>query len=386
MSLINQMLTDLDKRKTGSQDGGDSVPEPIPVAGTAYPNRRFLIWGGAAAVAVVAVLAVLLLWNGDSSDFSVQRDSANPAAPTEGQETAGRSPEAAENTETGITAEAVPASDREFSTETTEREISSLPGEGAVAKTELEKTPLPDKEVEAKQGDVPVLSQQQPQTEEGESDLQPIEPLLIDEPEPVASYKKPVKRVASKRESSFDKGQRYLRQGRLAEAESALRDALNQARNNHRARELLAGLLIRGGRSEEALQLLRDGALLAPQRPGFALLQARILMQGGEQSEAVQLLEQVVRGGSGNKQVITMLAVLYQQQKQHQRALELYRMLIEREPGLASNWVGAAISLEALGNPDEALSAYRRAVGLPELAQALRAYAADRIEDLGRNR
>jgi hypothetical protein len=61
-------------------------------------------------------------------------------------------------------------------------------------------------------------------------------------------------------------------------------------------------------------------------------------------------------------------------------------MLIEREPGLASNWVGAAISLEALGNPDEALSAYQRAVSLPGLAQALRAYAADRIENLGRNR
>jgi tetratricopeptide (TPR) repeat protein len=374
MSLINQMLTDLDKRKTRSQDGGDSVPEPIPVAAAAHPNRKFLILGVGAAVAVV--IALVILWSMGSNDSS-------------GPQTA-----AIERQEMGeeASAEVTPAENQPLSAQTTDVAVgiepkapltsANTPAETVAPVQEV--TPLPDSK---EQVSAQVAPPPQRQSAAEERHLPPIEPVIDVEPEPaVSSYKKPVKRATSKKESSFAKGQRYLSQGRLAEAEAALRKALDQAANNHQARELLAGLLIRGGRNDEALHLLQEGAARAPQRPGFALLQARILMQQGDRAQAVTLLEEVARSGSGNKQVITLLAVLYQQQKQHEQALELYRMLIEREPGLASNWVGAAISLEALGNSEEALSAYQRAVSLPNLAQALRAYATDRIENLGQNR
>jgi tetratricopeptide (TPR) repeat protein len=391
MSLINQMLTDLDKRKTGSRGGGDAVPEPIPVAGAAFSNRRYLFLGAGAAL--VVVVALLIFWNRDAVVVAEKPDNAIPTASIE-KDRAGEpdpavatsaevsqsgleeTPVVAENAYSRIVAEetSVPTLDQVPATEEPEPKAMPLPAEDAADKSDSEITSAPKPEANVEQ-----MNQQKQYPP-------PIEPVLDADSEPVAPYKKSVKRVATKRESGFEKAQRYLSQGRLAEAESTLREVIDRSGKDHKARELLAGLLIRGGRSEEALALLREGAALAPQHPGFALLQARILMQRGDRLQAIGLLERVAESGSGNKQVITLLAVLYQQQKRHERALELYRMLIAREPGLASNWVGAAISLEGLGNPDEALSAYQRAVSLPNLAQALRAYATDRIEKLGRNR
>jgi tetratricopeptide (TPR) repeat protein len=271
-------------------------------------------------------------------------------------------------------------------------QVATAAGEQQAA-TPTAEAPLPDSKAdtkptgEARPAPVETVQPQGPQAGAGEESLEPIEPLLDAGPEPSSRFtlSKPVKRAAAGSESSYIRAQRYLGAGRLAEAETALRETLEGAPNNHKARELLVGLLVRGGRGAEALQLLREGTALAPHRPGFALLQSRILMQRGDNSGAVSLLEEVLQSGNANREVVSLLAVLYQQQKRHERALEMYRMLIEREPGLASNWVGAAISLEALGNPDEALSAYRRAVNSPNLAQALRAYAKDRIKILGQN-
>jgi Tfp pilus assembly protein PilF len=397
MSLINQMLTDLDKRKTGSTGGGDAVPEPIPVAGAGRSGRRYLIWGGAAAV--LLLIALLLFWDQDSTETLAQQDRSEPAASIERQQAAAvQSAPVVANEEEPISSQTSPAeasaqtriafepavstTDSDVAVERVEPVALAAQEQPVAAAEDMQATPIPPADMAQEQS----ISQQTPETYEPEKTLLPIEPVLEAEPEPVVSSNQPVKRAVSRKDNSFERAQRYLSQGRLAEGESALRETLDQDGNNHKARELLAGLLIRGNRNEEALGLLKEGTGLAPQHPGFALLQARILMQQGDRPQAARLLEEVARSGTGNKQVITLLAVLYQQQKQHERALELYRMLIEREPGLGSNWAGAAISLEALGNPDEAMAAYQRALNSPNLAPALRAYAIDRIQNLGQNR
>ncbi len=382
MSLINQMLKDLDRREGRSGTGDNAVPEPIPVAPDRRPGGKFLILGaGGAALLLIASLAFWMNQADSPKKGEAEQGLAGPVqtntesldatgAPIEEQRESLAEPETVAETpavfEPQVRENLVQAApEPESSTPRQGGAASELPQPAAVEVAE--ETVAHEEQVDAAAG----------------KPLPPIEPVLDTQPEPARSLSKPVKQAASRKESSFSRAQRYLREGRLAEAEADLRITLEQARKNHRARELLAGLLIRGGRDQEAKDLLNEGMVLAPYHAGFALLQARIAMQQGDRSGAVELLEEVLRNGKGNREVVALLAVLYQQQKQHDRALELYRMLVGREPGLPSHWVGAAISLEALGNPEEALAAYRQAVNLPNLAPALRTYANDRIEILG---
>ncbi len=380
MSLINQMLKDLDRREGRSGTGENAVPEPIPVLSDRRPGGRFLLWGAGGAALFLVVLAVFWMNQGDSpiKAEAEQSQAGLEQINTDSPDATGASGE--EQQEGLSEPEAVSESPAVFEPQVREEPGPVAPKAESSMPRQAEA--VPDLQPPADNTGA-IAAHQEEMDSAAEKPLPPIEPLLDTRPEPVRTQPKPVKQAASRKESGFSKAQRYLREGRLAEAESALRETLEQNRQNHRARELLAGLLIRGSRDQEAKDLLSEGMVLAPYHAGFALLQARIAMQQGDRPGAARVLEEVLRNGKGNREVVALLAVLYQQQKQHDRALELYRMLIEREPGLASNWVGAAISLEALGNPDEALAAYQQAVNLPNLAQALRAYANNRIEILG---
>lgn len=169
--------------------------------------------------------------------------------------------------------------------------------------------------------------------------------------------------------------------GELAEAEQMLRQRLQVAHGDIRARELLLGLMLRGNRTDAALHEVSAGLELKPGHGKFILIKARLLAQLDQGEEAIALLERASRVRAIRSERLQMLGALYQQAEQYDRAAGNYRALLSAQPDIAAAWVGLAICLDAQGEAGAA-DAYRRALRLGGLPVTAAAYARQRLGEM----
>ncbi len=166
--------------------------------------------------------------------------------------------------------------------------------------------------------------------------------------------------------------------------EQALRAALRDDPDYLPAREVLAGVLLRGGRLVEAGELLREGLQRAPEHVLFARLYARVLLAQGQTNTAVHLLERH-RPAAGAQQpdYDALLAALYQRSGRYAQAAGLYRRLVTLRPGAGAWWLGLGLALEGTGKLGQAAEAYRQALSTGSLPAASLTYVKQRLSVLG---
>lgn len=181
---------------------------------------------------------------------------------------------------------------------------------------------------------------------------------------------------------AYQRGYALLAHGQTAQGEDQLRRALRLDAHNLAARELLAGMYMRTGRLVEAAGLLKEGVQLAPGHTVFAELYARVLVDQGEPGAAVRVLEQHLDAAHDDVNYLAMLAALYQQVGRQREAAQAYRELVQARPDRGEWWAGLGISLEALGQPAAARQAYQRAQDTGNLPAQLRKYTAGRLASL----
>ena len=179
------------------------------------------------------------------------------------------------------------------------------------------------------------------------------------------------------------RGQADLGRGDRGAAEQRFRQALDLSPGQVEARAELAGLLIASGRHGEAQALLEAGLALAPGQPTLARLRARLLLEAGELDAAAELLQATRPGLAEAPDHYALLAATEQRRGRHAVAAQLYRQLLEHRPGEGGWWVAYAISLEGLGHADQAVAAYRTALHDRALAAPLRRYAEARLQATG---
>ena len=170
--------------------------------------------------------------------------------------------------------------------------------------------------------------------------------------------------------------------GDRSAAELACRRTLDLAPAHCDARSALAGMLMDSGRAEEAEVVLEDGLRMAPHHPGLKLLKGRLLVQQGAPQDALQLLVRGAPSLSRDADYHALLAAIYARLGRHQAASLSYQALLNAHPPQPSWWVGLAISEERRQRIDQALAAYRRALGTPQLAPVLRDFVSGRIDQL----
>lgn len=172
--------------------------------------------------------------------------------------------------------------------------------------------------------------------------------------------------------------------GDASKGEQSLRAALRMEPDYLPAREVLAGVLLRGGRLVEAGELLREGLQRAPDHALFARLYARVLLAQGQTDAAVHLLERH-RHAAGAQQpdYDALLAALYQRSGRYAQAAGLYRRLVILRPGAGAWWLGLGLALEGAGKSGQAVEAYRQALGTGALPAASRTYVQQRLSVLG---
>lgn len=188
--------------------------------------------------------------------------------------------------------------------------------------------------------------------------------------------------VVKTKKTGLELAREMLFNGRLTEAEKLLKDLIKEKPANLSARELLAGLLLRNNRMDEAAAEIATARKYYPRSDNLILLQAKMMLSRGEQQQVTQLLKQHVQSASPSEKSQALLASLYQQSGSYADAYALYNKLAKQRPASEEYWMGLAISLEGLQQPDKARHAYSRALQSTGLSPALRDYARKRMNSI----
>ena len=185
-------------------------------------------------------------------------------------------------------------------------------------------------------------------------------------------------------EIAYSKGYKLLQQGRMHQGKQFLREALSLYVPHIKAREMLAGIHIKSGHFINAAELLKEGVGVVPDYPLFAQLYARVLLEQKNPQLAIEVLN---RGSSSatmsaEPDYFALLAATYQRVNNHEKAIDIYLQLVKARPSTGIWWLGLGISLEKLGKNKEALDAYRRAQNTGSLKSGLVKFTNNRVAAL----
>jgi len=179
-------------------------------------------------------------------------------------------------------------------------------------------------------------------------------------------------------ESEYQRGLELHRQGQDKESEAAFTKALDEDRGHAPARQALAVAWIGQGRSDDARQLLATGLAFAPQQTALAMLLARIELDRNDIAAAMAVLTKSLDSAPvASAEVASgraLLATLQQRQGQHGEATLNFGAALRQEPRHGAWWIGLANSLAAEGKTDSAREAFERARASDDLGPELARY------------
>jgi MSHA biogenesis protein MshN len=201
---------------------------------------------------------------------------------------------------------------------------------------------------------------------------------------PDVAVKKIIKPLDHKQQAEllFQQGYQLLSKGQVVAGEQKLLEVLKLYPGHTKAREILAGLYIKSGRVIEAGNLLQAGLELLPKHTLFAKLQGRLLLEQAKTQQAIEVLEKVVPAVKVEPEYHALLAAAYQRQQQHAKAVATYQSLLTVRPAAGVWWIGLGISLEALGRKAQAVEAYEKAARSGSLTVDLLRYTDNRLAAL----
>jgi len=346
MSLINQMLKDIDKRQGASPSMPPAHHDLQGVMKPSFPLRTVLLGTGLVAALVVAGFVVI---NG-------KRVSAPAPMPVVVAPVSAPAPLASMPAPVKTTEPVKPVVVAEVATASPPVKVNSLP--------------TPPKAMPAEV----VLAAPAKST------------VDISATSPKAAPSGSVSRVLTaeqRAENLYRDAVELIKQGRMAEAQGLLKRALSEYALHHASRQLLARSLVESGQSEEAKTLLLDGLTIAPQRTELYIALAHVHLSNNDLDAAIKAMESGLPVASNNAEFHAFLAALLQRKGRHEEAIEHYVIALRKVPD-AANWLlGLGISLQAQKDVSSATEAYQRAIELG-LTPSLMQFAQERLRQLAK--
>ncbi len=145
------------------------------------------------------------------------------------------------------------------------------------------------------------------------------------------------------------------------------------------ARETLCELLLQQGDRKSANYFVMAGLKLQPDYLPFVEFRAHILADENKPKEALSLLESFSPSIVENPNYHAFIAALYQRIGDANMSAKLYEQLLHVDSEKAVWWVGLGIALESQGRMHEAAGAYARASHCDGLTPELSAYISTRL-------
>lgn len=163
---------------------------------------------------------------------------------------------------------------------------------------------------------------------------------------------------------------------------SKLEQALELDPRHLKARLLLAKKLHNQGLVSRTAELLDQGLALFPGNLQFVNARAQLFLQQKNPNNALKTLQSINLAGSTNETYLSLLAATYQQLQSFTDAAKVYQRLVAVNPEKAENWLGLALSQEKIGNPRLAIEAYQHALNKNTLKESITSYIRQRLTEL----
>ncbi|MFT5635945.1 MAG: MSHA biogenesis protein MshN [Cognaticolwellia sp.] len=167
----------------------------------------------------------------------------------------------------------------------------------------------------------------------------------------------------------------------IAKAESLFEEVLLVMPEHETARKQLAALWYGKRYYQDAVNLLSQGIALAPKAEEMRLMSARIYYEQGQAREAYKILSPV--NNSNSSEVHILLANVSAELNEHNSAIIAYKRLITLEPDVGRWWLGVAVSLDSLGMFVPARDAYKQSIARNNLSTSAMQFARQRLIELG---
>lgn len=211
------------------------------------------------------------------------------------------------------------------------------------------------------------------------------EPLIVAQKAPIIEKQtKSVKTWMVDLASSeqYQQAVNFAKQGQVGKAVPMLENLVKKFPEYSAARHILAVLLFEQGKKFQAQQILQIGLQQQPFYLPYIELQARILVSEGKITQALNLLQKAAPSLEANPDYHAFIAALYQRQGQWALAMNLYEQILTLQPSNAVWWMGLGITFENLGKRSQALEAYARAESGDNLSPELKAFVRSRMHNL----
>jgi MSHA biogenesis protein MshN len=352
MSLINQVLNDLDKRGVAREATGDEAIRVVPI----QTDSKWRLYVLVAILLVVAVAAVVL--SARKSGVSSKSVVAVTQAPVAGVLSISHAPVASQPLATSAV----------------------VPHPQASSAIALTLHPVPDISRTK-----PVVKQVKPESKVAAETAEKDQPnSAVIRHAPAASQSVQIKKVSPQQEAENEFRKAYLlaQQGKLIEAAAGYRLVLKLDPAHAIAREALVSVLQENKHFAEAENVLKDALDQDVKQTHFAMLLARLQVERGAVPLALETLERSLPYAERMADYQAFMAALLQRQGRHKEAITYYQNALQMSPVSGLWLMGMGMSMQADQQKEEALDAYKRAIDTQSLTPELQAFVEQRIKEI----
>ena len=183
-------------------------------------------------------------------------------------------------------------------------------------------------------------------------------------------------------ENEFRKAYELMQQGQASAAISGYETALKLDAGHLVARQTLVRLLLENKRIAEAERLLQEGLQLDPRQSSLAMLLARIQVGRNELSQALETMQKSLPYAQQQADYQAFVAALLQRQNKHREAIDYYQKAVQLKPQSGVWLMGLGISLHAEQHNDEAREVFNRALESQTLSAELQSFVKQQLKEL----
>ncbi|HTJ97090.1 MAG TPA: tetratricopeptide repeat protein [Rhodocyclaceae bacterium] len=162
-------------------------------------------------------------------------------------------------------------------------------------------------------------------------------------------------------EAEYQRGYTALRRGSPAEAGDAFRAALKLQPTHVNARQALLSQLVEQKQWQAAEVVALDGIENNPQRSDWVVVAARIMLDRGDATQALDTMTQYANGAKQNPDYQIFHALLLQRANRPGEAAVCYQNALALRPAEGRWWYGLGRALDADQRANEARQAYEKA-------------------------
>lgn len=366
MSLLNQVLRDLDKRNPGEL-GRLRIPaqvKPLPPAAPSTSASKWIV-GGVMLALVVATLAWL-----------ATRE-RHGAPQVQGAALFVVPPRPRVTPDADVVAQALEV-ERQAAAAASSRESNGRLSSPAIS-PQTAVAPAARKPEPAVSPDMKPAPKAAPSPQEASGSIKGAPLSHFDDADDTKG-KVDITRKNANDEAETRRAVNMMERGQRAEAEAALRQVLAAEPGYQPARSALFRLLAGANRQEEAASLLAEGLRLNDSNTQWAMNLARLQAERDDNASAWETLQRTLPYARLQPDYRAFCGTVLQRLNRPAEAIDHYRAALRARPDEGRWWVGLGLALEADNKPTEARDAFMRAQGTGSLPPELATYVEGKLK------